>query len=581
MPESISPSAHAALTRRLGILLGGIALLALAGMVSSIVVTEASRGDAAAVNLAGSLRMQAYRIAARLLAGDGDRAAAEAEGFEARLLRLAPVVADGDAAARRRAYAQIRARWDALKLRLGGAAHAAEVEALEAFVAEIDRFVTLLERGAEAKLGGLHWLEIAVLAASLVLTAVAWREVRRDVLPPLRELLGLAERVRRGDFGGRAGHLGADELGVLGVAFNAMAADLSAMYADLQARVDAQTAALRRSHRSLELLYATTRRLSEAPPEDASLEAVLLEVARFTGAGCVRLELGEGGRALVAPSPAPAAGADRGELAAPVEDQGQRFGTLRVSGGVCIGQEAALLETVARHIAASLRANRQQLSQRRLALLEERNVIARELHDSLAQTLSYLKIQVSCLQSALPPNPPAPVAEHLAELREGLNGAYRELRELLTTFRITMADTGLQPALARALEEFGRRGGLATRLEFRLDGRALSPHQEIHVLQIVREALSNIVHHAQARSATVELAGQGERIRVYIDDDGVGVPANPERERHYGLTIMRERARSLRGEIRLAERPGGGCRVELDFPAATAEPCAEEIRSDA
>lgn len=595
------PGLRDSLMLRMGVLLGGIALFAAIGMGSSLTIAQAGRGDAAAINLAGSLRMQSYRIAtqvAQVRAGVAPPARIDEAGAEFER-RLGSSVLDRAAGedARRDLLAQVRGHWQSVIRPLlpvaataGGARGDGFLERVDAYVADIDRLVTALERGAEAKLVWLRWLQALALGACAILAVLAWRQVHRCVLPPLRDLLALAQRVRGGDFSRRAAHTGADELGVLGQAFNAMAGDLAKLYADLETRVREQTRALRQSNRSLQLLYDTARRLGAGPPAAATLRPLLGEAVRSTGAAAAALRLepeaaaaldeldGRGGAAApdcIAADPERPPRADAATLRIEVADQGRRYGVLeieRAADGAPGPEHQRLLETVAQHIAACLHARQRDLSQRRLALLEERNVIARELHDSLAQSLSYLKIQVSRLQSALPAGQPAQVTDILGELREGLGSAYRELRELLVTFRIAMPETGLETALARALAEFGSRGGLATELEFAPGAQALSPHQEIHVLQIVREALSNIVHHARARRARVSLERCGARIRVHIDDDGVGLGDNPGRERHYGLTIMRERARSLGGEIAFLNRDGGGCRVELGFPASAAAP---------
>jgi len=156
----------------------------------------------------------------------------------------------------------------------------------------------------------------------------------------------------------------------------------------------------------------------------------------------------------------------------------------------------------------------------------------------------------------------------LLELREGMSSAYRQLRELLSTFRLKMDGQDLAAALAQTVSEFAERGELDIELTHRLEGCQLSPNEEIHVLHVVREALSNVINHARASHAWVTLSCLPDgQVDVVIDDDGQGIVKSADIH-HYGMTIMEERARTLAGEVRYEARPGedtGGTRVVLTF----------------
>jgi two-component system nitrate/nitrite sensor histidine kinase NarX len=226
-----------------------------------------------------------------------------------------------------------------------------------------------------------------------------------------------------------------------------------------------------------------------------------------------------------------------------------------------------LLEALTRHIGIALGISRKTEQDRLLALQEERSIIARELHDSIAQSLSYMKIQASLLQPVLADPARRQEAETtLHDLREGITTAYRQLRELLATFRLKM-DGDFRNLLTTAVDDYANRGGLKISLEANLAGCHLTPNQEIHSLQIVREALSNVVRHAQASEAWVRIqhAGGGE-IEISVEDNGVGITA-PSDAFHYGLSIMRERAHGLHGQISVTQRPQGGTLVSLRFHA--------------
>jgi two-component system nitrate/nitrite sensor histidine kinase NarX len=267
-------------------------------------------------------------------------------------------------------------------------------------------------------------------------------------------------------------------------------------------------------------------------------------------------------------------------LSFPVTDQDLRFGVLLVdlpAGAEPEPVQQRLLGTLAGHIGTALNLQRRMRQSRRLALHEERGVIARELHDSLAQSLSYLKIQAARLAAALGDgaDTAAPRAV-LEELREGVNSAYRQLRELLTTFRLKMDDRGLARALEATVEEFRRRGAVDVRLDNALPAMLLGPHEELHVLQIVREALSNVMRHAGAQHAAVSLRGGRDAVEVEVVDDGRGLGLREDRAAHYGMTIMRERAAGLGGTLSADSAPGGGTRVRLRFRPGGATPAVHE-----
>ncbi len=635
------PIFEKSLLLRAGLTMAGIVLLALIGMSSSMVIAEMLKGQAAAINQAGSLRMQSYFITTRLLAGAGQDGLSYGQSvanavreYEGRLdnPRLTDVLPKDPSDKLRAAYSQIVGEWQGdikplmsvylcnVEPGLCAAAGVGRsdigplkpmlVTRVHAYVQRIDRFVSLLEEAVESKIAWLRLIQGVALLLTLGVAYLAMYLLYTDVVTPLRDLLISAERARRGDFSARVRHGGEDELGRLGHAFNVMAEDLSKMYAGLENRVREKTAGIERRNRSLELLYHTITQLAGGPVSDAAYTVLLKRIEHVLGLGPSALCLTEGAGATAAFRHASTARPDRngaqlcshtvcadclgqGEaqlreialgaqetmriFSAPLRDQEQSYGVLQVEvppGGVefDLWQEQ-ILETIGRHIGIALGTRHRMVQSRRLALLDERSVIARELHDSLAQSLSYLKIQVLRLQSLLERGGNA--RDSLAildELRRGLNAAYRQLRELLTTFRLKMEGRGLARALDATAQEFGTRaappagGALTVSLDYRLAGCPLSVNEEIHILQIVREALSNVTRHAHASQANVALHCDGGTVTASVDDNGVGYAPNPDGEpHHYGLVIMQERAHSLGGEVTIQRRAEGGTRVELRF----------------
>ncbi len=210
----------------------------------------------------------------------------------------------------------------------------------------------------------------------------------------------------------------------------------------------------------------------------------------------------------------------------------------------------------------------------RKAQFQERATIARELHDSLAQSLSYLKIQSSRLQNILTASDMQGLGKAMEidammqDLRMNLNIAYRHLRELISTFRLTMGGKDFSQALNDSVEEFSKRSGIAFDIDNRLPADVLSVTEETQLLHIIRESLSNVVRHSRAKFALISIlyTEQGQ-VKASVEDDGIGIPDISNPEQHFGIIIMQERAHTIGGDINLTERPGGGACLTILFQA--------------
>ena len=622
-PLKLTATKRQSLLLRLGVAMATIVLLAVVGMISSVFMAETSEGFAAAINQAGTLRMQSYRIASSLVQTDKDKIQQSAHitqdlvaEFEQRLYnpRIHHVLSKESVSQQVLAtYRAVENEWeenmqpimsDYVGRALGGeldARTAARLQELrlaylgrvDAFVDLIHAFVRALEVEAEKKIQHLRFIQIVVLILTFIVVVVILYFGKKDVLIPLRDLLTFAKAVRGGDFSIRSHPRREDELGQLGYAFNLMAEDLSKIYMDLEKRVEEKTADLEQSNRSLELLYSIAKELGENPLTEASLDNLIGDIQRLIGIKGGAVCLGAPGDKQAfrmamtiqdqVPDCAQCLGAGdahtfmvetrdgglEGRYSVPIRDQAQQYGILLVSLPEDVELEdwqRRLLETVASHIAMALNRSRQSSRNRMLSLLEERSVIARELHDSLAQSLSYLKIQVARLEKTLNLSESDKVFEITGKLRDGLNSAYRELRELLTTFRLGISEEGLSRAIEDTVREFNDRGNINITLEDHVANCIFSPNEEIHIVQIVREALSNVLRHSQATEAKVSLNCNMEgEVTVVIEDNGIGMPEISQLEHHYGLPIMRERAQGLDGILHIGPSSLGGTAVKLTF----------------
>lgn len=201
-----------------------------------------------------------------------------------------------------------------------------------------------------------------------------------------------------------------------------------------------------------------------------------------------------------------------------------------------------------------------------MAIFEERNLLAQELHDSIAQSLAFLNIQVQMLHDDLHKGHTVAALQGLEQIREGVQESYDDVRELLVHFRTRIGDTNLATALRSALEKFEGQTGIQTSFSLHGEMPQLSPEQVLQVMRIAQESLSNVRKHAKARRVDVELVSEGECMLI-LRDNGVGFDAARDAgDTHMGLRIMRERAHRIAAELILESTPGVGTRICLTMP---------------
>jgi two-component system nitrate/nitrite sensor histidine kinase NarX len=495
---------------------------------------------------------------------------------------------------------------------------------LEPFVSSINELVLAMERSYAYDTNLLRSVQAALVVLAIIGTVILIRYFSRLVIRPVGVLHEGIQRMTGNDLTVRLPVDSDDELGGLARGFNQMAEHLQDAYGTLEARVEAETRRLAQRNHELGILYSVTTFLSVPAPVEALSEGFLERIMKALGAdaGAVRMydqqpdklylltseglsddfldregemncgdclcgEVFQTGISAAFATVAPPAGMKLRNCvregfatatAFSILYDKQKLGVYNLyfyRPQALSEQETHLLETLGHHLGVAIENQRLKSREKDLAVSEERNLLAQELHDSIAQGLAFLNIQVQLLQDSLRKGNAEEAMQTAGQLREGVQESYDDVRELLVHFRTRVHQSDLDTAIQSTLEKFEGQTGIATRFERIGSGPSQVPTDEIQIMHIIQESLSNVRKHAGARHVGVTVKREMGRIAVAIEDDGVGFdPENDPNclsDRHVGLKIMRERAHRIGGECRIASKPGEGSRVTLTLPRENKE----------
>ena len=204
-----------------------------------------------------------------------------------------------------------------------------------------------------------------------------------------------------------------------------------------------------------------------------------------------------------------------------------------------------------------------------LAVAQERVRIAHEMHDGLAQVLGYVNTKVQAAEMYMKRDKTEEAGVQLRELATAARQAYSDVRESIVGLR---ALPGPKRSLQDVLEEYLARWEEMSRVStsLRIDGSVqLRPSQELQLVRVVQEALTNVRKHARASHARVDIRPEGDKLVIVISDDGVGFNAAARARGEFpqfGLSTMRERAESIGGSLTIDSTPGSGTTVRFELP---------------
>ena len=604
----------------------GSALLvvALASIGLTLWVTWQLEGGAAAVNEAGRMRMQTWRLTssvqaqvpqadiARLVGEFDDSLKVLRQGDPGRPLFVPwDEQVSGQFAAVESVWQVQRGLW----LQKDGPAPMEALKAADTFVEAIDQFVLAIERQLSGLTAILNLFQFVMMALAIGGAVIMLYTGYLYVINPLANLRDGLKQLESGDFSARVDVDTPDEFGQVAAGFNRMASTLQSLYGGLEIQVENKTRRIEAQRARLEALYGVSAFLAEANTieelsrgfsqrvrtvmkadavavrwsDEANQRYLMLasdcfpqdmvdEERSLLAGACACGNLKPDARTRVIPIHSHEAEpmqrcarvGYQNLVSVPVRLQQRLIGEVDLffRNPVSLSpEEVELLDALASHLASALEGLRAAALEREAAVGEERALLARELHDSIAQSLAFLKIQAQLLRQAVNREQPAKVQATLDELDTGLRESINDVRELLVHFRTRTNTEDIEAALQETLQKFQHQTGLPTRLEVRGQGLPLPADVQMQVLHVLQEALSNVRKHASGATHVSLEVHKGQEWRLTVRDNGSGFdPGLSRGESHVGMKIMRERAERIGARVDVVSAPGQGTAMTLTLP---------------
>jgi len=465
------------------------------------------------------------------------------------------------------------------------------VDALSVFLPEANRLAKYIDLDDKKKRSLLRFLQGCIAVIGSVGTALAIYLLYAWFIQPMLRLRDGLQQLSTGNFHTRLPVNTRDEFGLLANGFNLMADTLERLYTELDYGVRSKTAELEKKNREIACLYSITAFLNLQNDSEAICRGFLNRVIDEFGAcgGLVRViaSQDECAHALITVG---AVNSDK-KLSLWIDSEASfvdtnstdrmmfrmntrdsYVGTYAIffsSKRLFSDNEIKLLNTLGQHLGNALDNRRLEARARKLAVTHERSLLAQGLHDSIAQGLNFLKFQLQLLEEALIRKEQADVDAFVKLLRIGVDESYQDVRELLVNFRTKLDHVEWSDAVEDIVGRFGRQTSISVSINTQYKaGPPLAPEQQIQVLFILQEALSNVRKHAKASHVNIVIRNE-YNFEMEVIDNGKGYitqDVSTSDEEHVGLQIMRERATRLHAVLQIESMLDRGTTVRLILP---------------
>ncbi|KDN09444.1 MULTISPECIES: nitrate/nitrite two-component system sensor histidine kinase NarX [unclassified Gilliamella] len=567
--------------------LGAIALIALS---FSIQVANDTKGGAYMVNQLGLLRMKNYQILTMVPLNKKDYdnlnifINISSSQKHLTLLKRYNLINE---------FNQLETDWNTrLITKIQQAQKIDEIRIdIESYVARINHLVDKIDQKTENKIYYISQLQQLFIVIIVIFLAVQIYYLRYYLLAPWQKLVSMAEAISSHNFKARFNIKSRkNEFDLLGLAFNKMSEQIESQYLLLEKQVAEKTAKLQQTNKIVSFQYQTIKQLHTSEPLCERFLKILHKLEDLVPLTQFKIRFYESNdpehyqqisydneqklpycqnskcKACLISSKSYQK--NNFQRHWHLQENGEKYGilfALQPKNIILTNEQENLIVGVIEQMTTAMKLDRQIEQQKQYLLIKERSAMARELHDSIAQSLSCLKIHLSCLQMQSDLTSQSSI-DLLATMRKEVNITYSQLRELITSFRLRLNQTGFYANLMELIEEFNQKLQFNIQFEYLLPLNIINSKYAFHLLQIIREGLNNIYKHAKATQVIVSLKIDDHQIiSVCIEDNGIGLQNNIKQDNSYGLIIMRDRVEILNGNLTINSPPHKGTQIMIAF----------------
>lgn len=490
------------------------------------------------------------------------------------------------------------------------------IQEATSFIHQLNQLVKNIEVQNTHNIHVMRLAQILLILMAILSALLSLYLLHRFVLQPLSSINHGLQKIRQGELVTRLNLQTDDEFHQVSNGFNQMANSLENLYQHLEEKVQQKTQDLEKTNHELTLLYGITDYLHKMPFNQQTLNIFLQKIIDLSSAkaGSVRLLNAQGlqmwtahhinvptellqNEACVQTSACLCGKAlQSADLKIDLQQQENQQSLCRKLGldhlmvyhirlreqtlGILTlyfehnAPEAqanqSLIQLLCGQLATTIENNRLILKEKQLAVLEERNMISQGLHDSIAQSLSFMNLQLQMLNQAFQKQEATKITQHLHFLDTGLKQCYDDVRELLNNFRLKLNQQSFEDVLLSVIERFKNQTQTEIMLHYQSTGADLTPQQHIQLIFILQEALSNIRKHSLATQVIIRFnntqQNNTQQIFLSIQDNGIGFDFQSKKENqghHIGLSIMQERIQQVNGQFHIESSAEHGTQIEV------------------